>query len=167
MWKSKQVVLTEKQEAKLRSVAKSSTSRSDHIQRAKIILLSAEGNSSRKIGNELGLSRVTTGLWRGRWLKNKELLLEWDKVESGIDYERKLLTILSDNQRPGTPGKFTSEQICQIINVACESPGDLNLPFSHWSLSSLADELVKRKIVESISTSQLGVFLKSSADKTA
>jgi hypothetical protein len=51
------------------------------------------------------------------------------------------------------------------MNVACETPEESGLPLSHWTLSELASELVRRRIVESISTSQLCVFLKSGGDK--
>ena len=61
---------------------------------------------------------------------------------------------------------FTAEQVCQILSVACEWPEDSGLPMSHWSLNSLAHEIIKRNIVESISRSQLAVFLKSGGHKT-
>ncbi|WP_440656999.1 helix-turn-helix domain-containing protein [Cysteiniphilum sp. G11B1] len=69
--------------------------------------------------------------------------------------------MLDDLPREGTPAKFSAEQICKIISVACEAPEKSGIPLSHWSLPSLAAELVKRQIVDSISTSQLHVFLKS------
>ncbi len=39
---------------------------------------------------------------------------------------------------------YTAEQVYQIISVACERPEDSGLPISHWSLSSFADEVIKR-----------------------
>ena len=98
--------------------------------------------------------------------KGYEKLLLIDKEENGIFYTRKLLEILSDEQRAGAPCKFTAEQICQIMSVACERPEDSGLPISHWSLDSLVDEVIKREIVESISRSRLAVFLKSGRHKT-
>ena len=74
---------------------------------------------------------------------------------------------LSDKARPGCPGKFSAEQICQIMDVACETPEESGLPLSHWTLTELAAELIRRNIVESISTSQMRVFLKSGRNKTA
>jgi len=109
----------------------------------------------------------TVKKWRNRWLKNETRLLLIDEREKGIIYVRKILDILSDEQRPGAPCRFTAEQVCQIMSVACERPEDNNLPISHWSLSSLADELIKRGIVHSLSRSRLAVFLKSGRYKTA
>jgi len=163
--KAEPPTLTNKQLAVLKEVAASRTSRNDHIQRAKIILFSAQGFSDRKTARNLNINRMTAATWRRRWLSDADRLSALDIEESGIQYHRSVLKTLSDEPRPGAPGKFTSEQICQIINVACETPEMAGLPLSHWSLSSLAEELVKRKIVDSISTSQLHIFLKSSRTK--
>ena len=91
--------------------------------------------------------------------------MAYDEELTGSAYRKAILQLLSDKPRPGCPGKFTAEQICQIMNVACESPEESGLPLSHWTLSELASELVRRKIVDSISRSQLCVFLKSGRDK--
>ena len=166
-WKSQPISLSEKQRKVLEEVSSSRNERKDHIQRSQIILHVNAGMSDSKISKELHISKSTVGYWKRRWLSFFEQLPLHDEKESGIDYKRAILKILSDEERSGAKPKFSSEQICQIINVACESPDELGLPLSHWSLTSLADELVKRKIVESISTSQLSIFLKSSRDKTS
>lgn len=165
-WEAEKPNLTEKQSKILKEIVNSRTSRHDHIQRAKIILYSFEGMSDRKLANYLSIGRVAIATWRKRWLNNTEQLSLIDNEEFGVDYKNSILNILSDAPRSGTPAKFSPEQICQIINVACERPEDLGLPLSHWSLTSLVDEVVKRKIVDSISVSQLSVFLKSSKNKT-
>ncbi len=166
-WKAEKPILTSKQSDALNEIVVSRTSRHDHLQRANIVLLSAKGCSDREIARELTINRMTVGQWRRRWLSYAERLSALDAEESGIDYKRSILNILSDAPRPGTPCKFTPEQICQIVNVACERPEDLGLPFTHWSLTSLSKEVVKREIVDSISTSQLAVFLKSGRCETA
>ena len=89
-----------------------------------------------------------------------------NETEKLIDYKRHIETLLSDAPRSGGPTKFSAEQLCQIYAVATEKPEESGLPLSHWSLSSLAEELAKRKIVDSISTSQLSVFLKSTGAET-
>jgi hypothetical protein len=106
--------------------------------------------------------------------EEKELVrFKAQRIITSEGYEVPLVDIdpqeysLSDKPRPGCPGKFTAEQICQIMNAACETPEESGLPLSHWTLSELASELVRRKIVESISTSQLCVFLKSGRNKAA
>ena len=43
--------------------------------------------------------------------------------------------------------------------VACEPPADRERPISHWSLRELAEEVIKRGIVDSISPRQVDRFL--------
>ncbi len=106
--------------------------------RAKIIILASEGKNQRNIARELEISRKMARLWRERWveLKQKDVPVR----------ER-----LSDLERPGSPAKFTTEQILQLFAIACESPEKYGRPISHWTARELASEMVKQKIVESIS----------------
>ena len=118
--------------------------------RAKIILHAASGQSHGEISRELGITKDTSRLWRRRWLhlSDSELSLE----------ER-----LADAARPGTPGKFTLEQITQLYALACDPPEQYGRPISHWTSRELADEMEKQKIVEHISPRHVGRLL-SEAD---
>ncbi len=68
--------------------------------------------------------------------------------------------MLSDELRPGSKSKFSVEQIVQIVAIACEDPGSSELPLTHWTRKELADEAVKRGIVEQISPRSVGRNLK-------
>ncbi|MBV8611791.1 MAG: IS630 family transposase [Singulisphaera sp.] len=70
---------------------------------------------------------------------------------------------LSDEPRPGPPGKFTPEQIVSILAVACEPPAKSGRPITHWTARELADEVVQRGIVASISPAQVGRYLREAA----
>tara|TARA_B110000091_G_C13722882_1_gene435588 strand:+ start:127 stop:633 length:507 start_codon:yes stop_codon:yes gene_type:complete len=161
------ITLTEKQEKTLKTLSNSRTAPLNLQQRAMMIQLCEQGKSNKTIMEETNIHKTTVSKWRARWAASKQKLREIDANEHGIAYQRLIEKVLSDALRSGKPCKFTAEQICQIINVACESPMENELPFSHWSLSSLAYELNKRNIVDSISTSHLQVFLKSSKYKTS
>jgi hypothetical protein len=50
-----------------------------------------------------------------------------------------------------------------ILTVACEPPEKSGRPITHWTAHELADEVVKRGIVVSISTSQAGRYLREAA----
>jgi len=69
--------------------------------------------------------------------------------------------VLADEPRPGTPPVFEAKQIAQIIAVACEDPRGSGRPVTHWTPRELADEVIKRGIVTSISPRSVGRFLKS------
>ncbi len=80
---------------------------------------------------------------------------------------QKLVMVLSDEQRPGGPGKFSLEQVVQIVAVACEQPTSSRRPISHWTPRELAAEVVKRGIVEEISPRSVGRNLKRGNAATA
>lgn len=167
-WKAPKITLTDQQKQILQDISNSRTSRQDHIQRANVVMLSEQGISNAKISEKIGLSTASTGKWRKRWFSNQDSLLAIEKSSgTKAEYLRFIERILSDAPRSGAPPKFSSEQICHIYAVATEKPEEAGLPLSHWSLTSLAQELANRNIVESISTSQLGFFLKSEGAKTA
>lgn len=163
---ARKITLTEKQKNILLLLSKSRTSPAHFQERASILLCCSQGKTNIDIMNELGIGKRTVSKWRNRWANQQDNLLKIDDKEKGIEYQRQIEGILSDAPRSGAPCKFSAEQICFILNVACESPEENSLPLSHWSLPSLVDELVQRNIVDSISTSQLQVFLKSGKHKT-
>lgn len=160
------ITLTTEQENILKKIASRRTANHSHIQRAQIILYAASGEANKDIAAKLSLSRVTVRLWRKRWAENSEKLqCVEEKEENPKKYEQFILTLLTDQPRSGAPCTFTPEQICQLVALSCEAPEDSDYPVSHWSLSLLADEAKKRGIVPSISTRQLGRFLKSVGPK--
>ena len=63
----------------------------------------------------------------------------------------RLISLLQDAPRSGTPAQFSPEQLTRIIAVACEDPQACGRPISHWSAGEIADEVVKRTIVPQIS----------------
>ncbi len=150
-----EITLTEKQEQLLRVFSNSRTL-PRHLQlRATIILLCSKGKINGEIMIDLGVTKKTITKWRARWVNNSDKLCAIEAEEKGISYRRLIEEMLNDNPRSGAPCKLSAEHVCLIMNVACESPEDNDFPLSHWSLSSLADELVKREIVDSISTINL------------
>jgi hypothetical protein len=60
---------------------------------------------------------------------------------------------------PGVKPKFTAEQICAIVALACEPPEATGVPITHWSQSELARQAVARGIVPEISHNSVGRFL--------
>ncbi len=129
-------------------------------QRASIILLAFDGLSNPQIAEKVGLSARQVGLWRRRWAKAWGCLIEIECSQTHAAFRRAVEKVLSDGPRPGAPGKFTPEQIARILAVACEPPEQSGRPITHWTAYELADEVVKRGIVVSISTAQVGRYLR-------
>src|SRR6266853_3296478 len=144
------VVLSERERAELERLVRAFTTGQQLALRARIVLAAGDGLNNLQIARELAVDDETPGHWRGRWLRFRDVPLDDLSVA-----ER-----LADAPREGAPAKFTPEQVCQIIALACERPADSNRPISQWSHRELADEIVRRGIVEWISPRHAGRLLK-------
>jgi len=131
------------------------------VERAQVIRMSAEGVSNTEQGRRLGVDRQRARRWRTRWAENEERLAAAE--QEGVnekDLTQLLASLLSDDERSGAPPTFTAEQLTQIIGVACELPEDNGRPVTHWTPRELADEVIQRGIVESISPRHVDRVLK-------
>src|SRR5947209_3489834 len=151
------VVLSERERAELERLVRAYTTGQQLALRGRIVLLAGDGWNNLQIARELGVDDETPGHWRRRWLQFAEVPLE----------EVSVAKRLADAPKPGAPPKFTPEQICQIIALACERPADCGRPISQWSHAELADEIVRRGIVQSISPRHAGRLLKRSRSQAA
>jgi len=118
--------------------------------RARIILAAASGLNNAQIARDLDLTVDTVRLWRRRWLALGAVSLQ----------ELPALDRLTDAPRSGKPVRITAEQVCQILELACESPEHAGRPISQWSEREIADEVHARKIVEHISDRHAARLLK-------
>jgi transposase len=157
------VTVTERQHEILLTLRNATTAPSHLRQRAAVILLAFDGLLNEDIATQIGLGRLQVGRWRRRWAKAWSGLVDLECRETKADLRRAIEAILTDAPRPGAPGKFTPEQVTQILAVACEPPAKSGRPITHWTAHELADEVVKRGIVTSISTTQVGRYLREAA----
>jgi putative transposase len=114
--------------------------------RAKIIIMASEGQNHRQIARNLDINRQMARLWRNRWLETE-------------GQELSVFQKLQDQERVGTPVKFSMEQVIELFALACSPPEDYGRPISHWTARELADEVIKRGIIESISIRHVGRLL--------
>lgn len=160
--------VSQRQQQLLQQIIRCKTNSYRLVQRAQLVLLAAEGMKNTMIGEQLQLSRTSVRQWRQRWL---EAVAQLQTAEaegiSDLELTQKLVAVLSDEQRPGSPAKFSLEQIVQIVAVACEQPASSGRPISHWTPRELAQEVVKRGIVQVISPRSVGRFLKRGTSATA
>jgi putative transposase len=71
-----------------------------------------------------------------------------------------VLERLADAPRSGAPVRITDQQVCRILELACEAPERSGRPISQWSEREIADEVRSRKIVEQISDRHAARLLK-------
>jgi putative transposase len=129
------------------------------VRRARIVLAAAEGANNQQVADRLGFDRETVRLWRGRWLEARERLAAAEEEADEKKLRRCIEDVLDDAPRSGGPPTFTPEQICSIVALACEDPRDSGRAVTHWTPPELADEAIKRGIVQSISPRSVGRFL--------
>src|SRR3954464_2563963 len=161
--KAAKITITERQQEILQNFSRSVTAPSRLRQRASIILLAFDGLRNDAIAARVGLTHRQVGRWRRRWADAWNRLLDIECCESRADLRRAIDAILSDEPRPGAPGKFTPEQVAQILAVACEPPEKSGRPITHWTLQELVDEVIERGIVPSISPAQVSRYLREAA----
>lgn len=128
--------------------------------RVKIILLAFQKFRNCEIAKQLSVERHCVGRWRERWSQSTEALLAIEMRESRAALERAVIDVLSDAHRSGSRGKFSAQQIAEIVSTACEDPSTTGRPVQTWTGRELADEVIKRQIVSAISVSQVNHFLR-------
>ena len=129
-------------------------------ERINIVLMSAGGLYNLQQAKKLDVDRQRVRRWRRRWSEGQESLTDAEREgATNSDLEALIRRILADRPRSGTPPKFTPEQVTDIIALACERPEDSGLPVNRWTPPVLAQEAIKRGIVDSISPRQVDRFL--------
>lgn len=118
--------------------------------RARIVLAAAQGQKNKEIAQVYQVTLDTVRLWRNRWVSLQDISLDDLSLE-----ER-----LADAPRPGAPARITADQRCRIEALACEKPEGSDRPITHWTAREIADELKKRKIVDTISPRHAARLLK-------
>lgn len=157
--KAARVQITERQQAVLREFSRSRTESQSLAQRSQIILAAFEGRLNEQIAADVGLNRKQVGRWRRRWQQAWESLTRLECLEPA-KLRAAIRETLADAPRSGSPGTFSAAQVCEILAVACEPPEQSGRPMTHWTRDELRDEVVKRGIVENISASQVGRYLR-------
>ena len=121
------------------------------VERARIILLVSRSQGPGEIARQLGIDRKTVYRWSQRWKRGMEGLANGVERASQKSLEMRIISLLQDAPRSGTPPQFSPEQMTRIIAVACEDPQASGRPISHWSAKEITEEVIKRGIVDQIS----------------
>jgi len=151
--KPEPIELSDKVRQDLEKLVARHTTGQQKAQRARIILKAAEGKNNAEIARELNQSIDMVRLWRRRW---------HDLASIGFD-DLSAEERLDDLPRPGAPARLTADQVCQIEQLACEAPEKAGRPISQWTGREIADELMARGMVETISPRHAARLLKKGA----
>ena len=148
--KATEVNLTEEEQTGLEQLVRRHNIGQQIALRARIILAAEQGQTNSAIAANRKISINTAQRWRNRWVKAQTI--SYDDLSIA---ER-----LQDGPRPGAPARITADQRCKIEALACEKPENSERPISQWTGREIADEVIKRKIVENISSRHAARLLK-------
>jgi transposase len=112
-----QVVLSSEESAELKRLAQGRKVPARVGERARIVLLAAEGKQDQEIARLCGIARQTAGLWRRRFV------------------EKRIAGILKDATRPGRKRRLSEEVIREIVRKTTQETPEGR---THWSTRSLA-----------------------------
>ena len=120
MRKSKvEIKLTIEEKQKLEEITRTRTAPVREVQRARLILLAAEGMENKTIAQEIGLSRVMVAQWRQRFAKSR-------------------FAGLIDGQRSGKKPRYTQETERRILALLDSDPP---AGYASWNGNLVAQQL--------------------------
>jgi transposase len=114
--KASPIVLNVEEKRTLESMSNSRTAPYRKVQRARLVLLAAEGMTNTAIAREVGLQRSMVVQWRQRFIGERVVGLE-------------------DRPRPGKPRQYTDADRLRVIETACSQKP---VGETHWSVRTLA-----------------------------
>ena len=156
-----QLFLSERVQATYERLLRKSTLPVRAKQRIEILLQSLDQEDSiTSIANKLNTTRKTVRKWIKQFVDYAVYFeLPCVRALKAGPFSKFVLFIIRDAPRSGRKPNISAETILQIFLIACEDPINSNRPISQWSAREIADELIKRKIVTSISERSIKRFL--------
>src|SRR6267154_5932003 len=113
------LVLTDAERRTLQGWASRRMTAQGLAQRARIVLMCADGKTNVAVAAELGITRETAGKWRNRFIKQR-------------------FAGLSDEPRPGVPRTITDAQVEEVVVRTLEEVPE---GATHWSRRELARQV--------------------------
>jgi hypothetical protein len=127
------IQLTDRQRALLEEIAAGRRRPHDEVQRAAMILQSADGARTRHVAEVFGVSDPTIRRWRARWVQAAAQLVAAAEEADEETLDPRLQPVWRDTPRRGRPATFTPEPLCHSVAVACDAPADAGRPVPHWT----------------------------------
>lgn len=133
------IELTDEQESELTRLARSRTTSVRLAQRARIVLLAAQGMQNKDIADALGVGRVQVGRWRDRYAGAGLAGIERDLPRGAppvkVDVAR--LVELTTQTKPESATHWSTRKMAAVLEV---SPSTV---MRHWQANGLKPHLVR------------------------
>jgi transposase len=136
------IVLRRRLRRSLETIARSATAPHARVQRARMVLLAAQGHSNARIAAWLDCTDKTVRKWRSRFS------------------DRPKVSSLDDDMRVGRPPIVPLAIRLELVKLACARPVDCKAPFREvWSAGALREAL-RRATGFSVSVSEIRRILR-------
>jgi transposase len=133
------IVLSDEEEAELTKLVRSKRSSVRLAQRARIVLLAAQGVQNKDIADQLGIGRVQVGRWRDRYAEKRLEGIERDLPRGApprkVDVNK--LVELTTQSTPAAATHWSTRKMGAVLGV---SPSTV---MRHWQANGLKPHLVR------------------------
>jgi transposase len=134
-----EITLTKKEREELTRLAKSKITSVRQAQRARIVLLSADGLQNKDIADELGVGRVQVSRWRNRYAESGLAGIERDlprgAPERKVDVKK--LVELTTQSKPDAATHWSTRKMAAKLGISAASVS------RHWRANGLKPHLVR------------------------
>src|SRR5476649_718259 len=134
-----EIVLTNEEHAELAKLVRSKLSSVRLAQRARIVLLAADGMQNKDIAQQLGVGRVQVSRWRERYAQSRLAGIERDLPRGAppakVDVAR--LVELTTQTKPAAATHWSTRKMAAEIGVSAASVS------RHWRANGLKPHLVR------------------------
>jgi transposase len=133
------IELTDEQKGELTRLARSKRTSVRLAQRAKIVLLAAQGLQNKDIAQQLGIGRVQVALWRERYLESGVHGIERDLPRGAppVKVDVAKLVELTTQSTPEAATHWSTRKMAAVLEV---SPSTV---MRHWQANGLKPHLVR------------------------
>ena len=139
--------------------------------RTKILVFASEGKNNMEIARLLNTTSQTVKKWRKKWNASYEQLIVFElgikgQGVSDLELLQRMLTIIQDNPRSGTPKRITLEQENQIVTISCGKPKEYGIIMNKWTYEQIANVAIAKGVIDSISSRYVREVIKKKAAST-
>ena len=124
--KSSTIILTQEERKYLKTQTRARTIQAQTVNRARILLLKADGRSINDIADKVGLNRKSVMLCISKY------------IDGGVE------NALFDAPGRGRNTEITDDEKAWIINIACQKPVDFGYAAETWTYAKLTSYINKK-----------------------
>ena len=134
-----EIVLTEDERAELMKLTSSRLTSVRLSQRARIVLLAAEGMQNLQIAEHLGIGRIQVARWRGRYAEMRLAGIERDLPRGAPPKKGELAQVveLTTQSTPQAATHWSTRKMGQVLGVSASTV------MRHWQAHGLKPHIVR------------------------